>query len=118
MRGVSRVENKMKAWLNSGKHLPVFLRDFHDQKSLFKSMHYLYQDEPHSEKKPNWVDGQIYIIDWFLWFMASRGYTLQKTKAKQEFMPIPKYNELIVPSEGEPNPMTPERLNDIIKEEV
>ncbi len=28
---------ELKAWINSGKHLPPFLRDFHDQKDVFKT---------------------------------------------------------------------------------
>lgn len=35
----------MEKWLESGNYLPKFMRDFHDQKDLFKSMHYLYQDD-------------------------------------------------------------------------
>jgi len=68
-------------WLQSGEHLPKKLRDFHDQKDFFKSMHHIFQDSPHTDT-PHWVIGHRYVIDWFLWFMASRGYTLQKTRKK------------------------------------
>ena len=72
-------------WLESGEYLPSVIRDFHDQKDVFKEMHYLYQDNPSAATNPNWRDGQIYTIDWFLWFMASRGYTLQKSRKNVEF---------------------------------
>ena len=83
------LNKKLHDWLSSGAYLPDILRDFHDQKDIFKSMHFLYQDDDSADNMPSWTQGHIYIIDWFLWFMASRGYTLQKTRAKQEFMELP-----------------------------
>lgn len=74
--------SNLVSWLRSGEYLPARMRDFHDQKNLFKSMHYLQQDSQGAENNPTWVQGHIYIIDFFLWFMASRGYTLQKTRKK------------------------------------
>lgn len=88
------MDNEIKKYLNSGNHLPEFLRDFHDQKDLFKFMHSLYQDNKNSDNKPNWVDGQIYVIDWFLWFMASHGYTLQKSRKRIRFYKIPNHYEV------------------------
>lgn len=87
--------SKPTEFLQSGEYLPEFLRDFHDQKDFFKSMHFLYQDSEGAEDKPSWVNGQIYTIDWFLWFAASRGYTLQKCRRKGiEFYPMPNWREL------------------------
>lgn len=78
------------------EYLPEPIRDFHDQKDLFKSMHLLYQDSEGEKNMPNWMQGQIYVVDWFLWFMAARGYTLQKTRKKNiEFFDWPNYRELI-----------------------
>jgi len=77
----------LNEWLQSGEYLPKFMRDFHDQKDLFKTIHILYRDND-QEEMPNWMQGQIYTIDWFLWYMASRGYTLQKSKKKVEFKPL------------------------------
>ena len=90
------MNSKLEVWLHSGKYLPKFLRDFHDQKDLFKSIHTLYADsESLKDIVPSWVSGQIYVIDCFLWFMASRGYTLQKSRKKDvEFLDIPEYREL------------------------
>lgn len=67
-------------WRKEGKHLPRFMRDFHAQKDLFKAIHLTYRSDNPEEiiNKINWVDGQIYAIDIFLWFMAAHGYTLQK----------------------------------------
>ena len=36
-------------------------------------------------KLPNSVEGQCYVIDCFLWFMARHGYTLQRSRAQQDF---------------------------------
>lgn len=88
--------SSLTKWLQSGKHLPEPLRDFHNQKDFFKSMHHLQQDNEGAEDNPNWVKGHIYIIDFFLWFMASRGYTLQKNRAKNiEFKNWPNYQEIL-----------------------
>ena len=87
--------SELNEFLKSGEYLPPILRDFHDQKNIFKSMHHLYQDNPSAETAPNWRDGQIYTVDWFLWFMASRGYTLQKSRKKMAFREIPEFRELL-----------------------
>lgn len=76
---------ELDEWLKSGEYLPEFMRDFHDQKDLFKTMHSLYRDNDKAGEMPTWVQGHIYTIDWFLWFMASRGYTLQKSRKKIRF---------------------------------
>ncbi len=77
-----------KEWRDEGKHLPEFMRDFHDQKDLFKAMMMYFNN---SEDCPvNWCDGHVYTIDWFLWFMAAHGYKLQKTTAKVEYHDIEK----------------------------
>lgn len=69
--------------LDSGKYLPPILRDFHDQKDIFKAMHEIVNVEGHDyAKKVDWVSGQCYVIDIFLWFMARRGYTLQRSRVK------------------------------------
>lgn len=74
------------AWLNSGKYLPQPLRDFHDQKDVFKAIDGIIKvNEDSLIKRPSWVEAQCYVIDTFLWFMARRGYTLQKTKTKLPF---------------------------------
>lgn len=75
------------AWLKSGEYLPEVLRDFHDQKEVFKAMHEIIQEPGPEEfiKRPNWIEGQCYVIDVFLWFMARRGYTLQRTRRRGDF---------------------------------
>ena len=72
-------------WLKAGKHLPAPLRDFHDQKDVFKAMHSLISPDNLSLQRVSWVDGQCYVIDIFLWFMARRGWTLQRVRAKGDF---------------------------------
>lgn len=78
---------KTQAWRQAGKHLPNILKDFHDQKDVFKTMHEMLgeQDSDATIKRPSFVEGQCYVIDCFLWFMARHGYTLQRSRAKLEF---------------------------------
>lgn len=73
-------------WLKSGKYLPEFLRDFHDQKDVFKAIHEMYavQDKEYTDNM-SWRAAHVYVIDCFLWFMARRGYTLQRTHRKGEY---------------------------------
>lgn len=76
----------LDAWLKSAKYLPEPLRDFHDQKDVFKAMHEIINVNGHGYAKDvDWVSGQCYVIDIFLWFMARRGYTLQRTRKRAEF---------------------------------
>lgn len=77
----------LRAWLDSAEYLPEFMRDFHDQKDVFKAIHELV-NEHDGTKAINWRDAHIYTIDVFLWFMARRGYTLQRSRAKCDFLDI------------------------------
>ena len=80
----------LEAWMKAGKHLPDVLRDFHDQKEVFKAMHDLQKpadpmDAISGAYDLSFVAGQCYVIDRFLWFMARRGYTLQRSRARLPF---------------------------------
>ena len=70
-------------WVDDGKHLPSWLRDFHDQKDVFKACErILGRPESGSGRDGiTWVDGHIYTIDRFLRFLALHGYTLRRTRA-------------------------------------
>lgn len=65
------------------KLLPDVMRDFHDQKDLFKAMFDHYSANPENKIPVNWVDGHIFTLDFFLWFMAQHGYRLQKFTSKK-----------------------------------
>ena len=79
-------ETNVDAWLKSGEYLPDVMRDFHDQKDLFRAMHEIIQERPEDMvKRPSWVEGHCYVVDVFLWFMARRGYTLQRTRRRGNF---------------------------------
>lgn len=85
--GRNELDPKVQAWREAGKHLPAVLKDFHDQKELFQAMHDM-MGPPRPEdiiKRPAWVEGQCYVIDCFLWFMARHGYTMQKSRANLNF---------------------------------
>lgn len=86
---MKQVNPKITEWRKKAQHLPMFMRDFHDQKDLFKMIHELtiIEHDP-IRREITWVDGQIYTIDIFLWAMARFGYTLQKTNKKLDFEDI------------------------------
>ena len=67
-------------------YLPRIMRDFHDQKDLFKTIHDTVEVEKHDYAKDiSCVSGQCYVIDIFLWYMAKRGYTLQRSRMQLPF---------------------------------
>jgi hypothetical protein len=83
------LDTNLKEYLNSGKHLPDFLRDFHDQKLFFKRLDEINQNRKDKyTENVNWISGQCYTIDVFLWFMAAHGYTLQKSRKQVPFYDI------------------------------
>lgn len=75
-------------WVKTGEHLPDFLKDHHAAKDFFKLLHRHYGEKTEGAfvgndgSKTHWVQGQCYVLDWFLWFCAQHGYTLQRTKKK------------------------------------
>ncbi len=80
------MSNNFNKWREEGKHLPEFLRDFHDQKDLFKYLHDAVDIEDHGMVKDiNWTQGHAYVIDIFLFVMAKYGYTLQKSRSHFNF---------------------------------
>jgi hypothetical protein len=73
-------------WLKSAEYLPKAMRDFHDAKDLFKTIHdRVAIDKNDYARDVSWVSGQCYVIDIFLWFMAKRGYTLQRSRKRLPF---------------------------------
>ena len=62
------------------KYLPEYLRDFHNQKDLFKMIHGWYNPnykETELLNKITFRDGQIFIIDFVLWCLVRYGYKIQ-----------------------------------------
>ena len=82
--------SKVQQWLESGKYLPKFLRDYHDQKDIFKCFSegvelHLEEHGGFPMKNLTWLDAHIYTIDIFLWIMARHGYTLQRSRKDLPF---------------------------------
>lgn len=77
-------DHEFKAWMAGGKYLPPPMRDFHDQKSIFKAFHE-WAVKSEIANRITWIDAHIYVIDVFLWYMAKRGYTLQKARVRYDF---------------------------------
>jgi hypothetical protein len=81
-----------KEWLEAKLHMPHALRDFHAQKDIFKAVQH-WVGKAQAEKPgdhmvrdlPNWIVAHIYVIDFFLWFMAVHGYTLQRAEKRSGF---------------------------------
>jgi len=72
-------------YMSNQENLPEFIKDFHDQKDLFKSIYAQYSEGNNKEllSRVNWVDAHCFVIDVFLWWMGEHGYKLQKSKKKQ-----------------------------------
>lgn len=87
----------IREWLDESRHLPKFLRDFHEQKAIFKRIHGLLREKEQKSDVPRlditWIDAHIYTIDKFLWHMALRGYTLQKNRNKNVDFLEPEWDE-------------------------
>lgn len=73
--------------LENTRYLPSFMRDFHAQKDLFKCIFSWVlkgrDKDPssrHCTDGLNWANTHVYVIDFFLWFMAVHGYTLQRDR--------------------------------------
>lgn len=81
--------SELEQWLKSGAYLPPPMRDFHDQKDVFKALYETIRI-PKQIQHISWVDAQIFTIDIFLWWMARRGYTLQRCRANQQFVDFDK----------------------------
>ncbi|MNG20531.1 hypothetical protein D3C84_1047910 [compost metagenome] len=80
------MDANLRAWRDEQKHLPEFMRDFHNCKRLFRGIsEYIVCEDDHPAKEVNWRQAHCYTIDVFLWFMAQHGYTLQRSRAKQDF---------------------------------
>ena len=75
--------------LEDTNYMPPRFRDFHDQKELFKFIHSKVKTGDHLSHI-SWIDAHIYVIDVFLYFMARRGYTLQKSRHKIDFIDVNK----------------------------
>ena len=80
-------DHKTLSWMRAGGYLPKFMRDFHAQKDVFKTIadHYAKRDETRPHEAVDWVRAHIYTIDLFLWWMALHGYTLQKSRKRVPF---------------------------------
>ena len=73
-------------YAESQDHIPAQFRDFHDQKDLFKTIDGAIDWEVRGGRPVGWIDAHIYVIDIFLWYMAKRGWTLQRSRAKVDFL--------------------------------
>ena len=74
-----------REYVKSGDHLPPQFRDFHDQKDLFKSIDVYIDREARGGRQVAWTAAHVYVIDIFLWYMAQRGWTLQRSRARVNF---------------------------------
>ena len=81
-----------REWMQGSRHLPPFFRDFHTQKDVFKWIWRRVEDsrrrDPSTTRElegMNWIATMIFVIDFFLWFMALHGYTLQRARPDRSF---------------------------------
>lgn len=73
-------------WRKKNEHLPEFMRAYADQGELIAALHNCFANK--DECPISRIEGHTYTIDWFLWFMAIHGYTLQKTRVNVEYRDI------------------------------
>lgn len=62
-----------RQYLLNHENLPDFMKDFHDQKDLFKAIYEQWKDGKPEHKvldDVNWVDAHVFTIDFFLWWMG------------------------------------------------
>lgn len=81
------------AWRRGGEYLPEFMRDFHDQKDLFKALQEVVdrsnaKNGEHRALTLTWTEAHIYSVDIFLWVLAAHGYTLQRSRKRFGFASI------------------------------
>ena len=69
--------------IKSLRYLPIFMRDFHDQKDLFKSVFDWGYGKETEKPSIGWIDAHIFVIDVFLQYMALHGYVLKKSNTKE-----------------------------------
>lgn len=80
------MQAELQKWRAEQKHLPEFMRDFHNCKQLFKGIEdFIVLEDDHPARQVNWRQAHCYTIDVFLWFMARHGYTLQRSRARLDF---------------------------------
>ena len=80
----------LQNYMNNQENLPDFIKDFHDQKDLFKAIYEQWKDGEHKTlENVSWVDAHVFTIDYFLQWMGLHGYKLQKIRKKDiEFYDI------------------------------
>lgn len=96
---MSAVDPKTQEWRKSGEYLPPFMRDFHDQKDLFKALFDVVERANQRAAAAGgghmvdltWTASHVYTVDIFLWVMAAHGYTLQKSRKPVPFGDIEKF---------------------------
>lgn len=88
-----RQKKTRSEWMSSLAYLPAWFRDHHDQKEVFKWIWRRVEKQRADSngfnhtalKSLDWISAHIFVIDFFLWFMALHGYTLQPARQSFEF---------------------------------
>lgn len=77
-------------YLENYEYVPKFMKDFDTQRDLFMAIQELYSEEPLDPNKDNQISrmSHIYTIDYFLRFMATHGYALQKVRNMENHVDI------------------------------
>jgi len=81
----------LEEYMHSGEYLPEFMRDFHDCKDLFKRINEIVSNAKAKDPTrdlPNWITAHIYTVDFFLWYLAVHGYTIQKNRKQIDFIDL------------------------------
>lgn len=82
------MDNSIRDHLENYGNLPDCMKDFHDQKDIFKTIWLWWGKEIEEERKINWVDAMTFTIDNFLLFMGIHGINYKKTEQKMFLLEI------------------------------
>lgn len=85
------MEEKMENYLNNKDYLPGFMKVQNEQDLLFKRLQVIVNNRVKKDSFGSYLEeltrenGQEYIVNIFLRYMAEHGYTLQKSRKRVRF---------------------------------
>lgn len=106
---------KASEWVKGGNHLPPFLKDFHDQKDIFKAIDEWANRNPEDYYTITFSQAQVYTVDSFLRYMGLCGYTLQKNRSKVKFFDL---DTVVTEATRKRQEISMNLLNEIMKKPV
>lgn len=79
------MDRRIEVWRKELNFLPPYLRDFHNQKDLFKVLHWVWMPHGGIGELINFRSGMTYMMDGFLWTLARHGLVIYRSSARLPF---------------------------------